>query len=300
VSDEAPKKKKKPSAPKPRDPGEALKSIQRPEVRWRIIGLVLLAIVVLWVIAGGLVGFVGPWGLVVAGVITAAVAGFGFYIWRLTRRSQQIVDILKSATDDVGRRAAIEKLSQAKDSDAMAKLARAQLLSQEDPAEAMAILESVDLKKAPGVVQDDVRANLALLYLVHGRPKDARPLADEIHLDRQPQAKAKALYAAVLAETFARTGKAEEARKLVETYQPNDPEYGEVIALIYRAQVYTYMATKNRGLARKAMEALAALDPNMVAPFMMKGVRPELKELAKSVFQSTGAVPRQKMRVLRK
>jgi tetratricopeptide (TPR) repeat protein len=300
VSDEAPRKKKKPAAPKPRDPAEALKTLKQPEVRWRIVAIVVVALLVVWGIATGLVGWIGPWGLVVAGVLTAVVAGFGFYVWRLTRRSQQIVDILKTATDEEGRRAAIEKLSQAKDSDAMAKLARAQLMSQDNPAEAIAILESVDLKKAAGVVQDDVRANLALLYLVHGRAKEARPLADEIHLDRQPQAKAKALYAAVIAETFARTGKHDEARKLLETYPPTDPEYGEVIALLYRAQVYTYMATKNRGLARKAMEALAALDPNMVAPFLLKGTRPELKELAKQVVQSTGAVPRQKMRVLRK
>ena len=283
-----------------RDPAEALAKLERPQVRWRLLGLVAVALVVLWGLASGLVPFIGYWGLIGMSVVTVGLAGFGLYAWRLTRRSRAIVDILKGATDEAGRQAALEKLAGAKDSDAMAKLAQAQLVSQQNPSEAIEILEGIELEKAPGVVQDDVRANLALLYLMNGRPRDARPLAEEIRLDRQPQAKGKALYAAVTAEAFARTGKADDARKLLETFDPTDPEFGEVAALLYRAQVYTFMGTKKRGLAKQAMQKLADIDPNMVAAFALKGARPELQKMARQVVQAAGVVPRQKMKVVRR
>ena len=128
--------------------------------------------------------------------------------------------------------------------DALNAIAQAQLVAQEAPAEAIQILEGIDIDKAPAMVQDDVRANLAMFYLMTGRARDARELANEIRLDRQPQAKAKAMYAAVVAESFARTGDAEEARKLIETYDPSDKEFGQVSGMLLRAQVYTYTATK--------------------------------------------------------
>lgn len=294
------KAKKRRAAPQRPDPAEALAKLESPKVRWRVIGLVVFAFVIIWGLATGLTGLIGPWGMVGAGVLTAAALGVALYAWRLTRKSKTIVDILKGATDEAGRKAAIEKLAQAKGSDAMAKLAQAQLMTQDRPADAIKVLEDIDLKKAPAVVQDDVRANLALLYLMHNRVKDARPLADEIRLDRQPQAKAKALYAAVVAEAFSRTGKPDDAKKLLETYDADDPEYGEMRALLLRAQIYTFNATKNRGLAKRAMEALAAIDPNMVAAFAMKGARPELAQMAKQVIQASGAMPKQKMRVMRR
>jgi hypothetical protein len=150
--------------------------------------------------------------------------------------------------------------------------------------------------KAPAVVQDEVRSNLALLYLVHGRPRDARKLADSIRLDRQPQAKARALYAAVVAESFARTGKADEALKLVETYSADDPEFAEVRALLLRAQVFTYLGVKKRGLASKSIERLVAVDPNMVAS-LVKGGSPELGKLARNALQGAGVLPKNQVRV---
>ncbi|MFW5921315.1 MAG: tetratricopeptide repeat protein, partial [Polyangiales bacterium] len=245
--------------------------------------------------------WIGWWGIGVAGVLTLVAAGFGLYVWRLTRKSASIVDILKEAKDPEGRKAALEKLSAAKGAgkDALNALARAQLVAQERPAEAIEILESVDLKKAPAVVQDDIRANLALMYLLNNRVRDASDLVENLRLDRQPQAKAKGMYAAVMAETYARTKKAGEAKKLLETYDPDDPEYAEVKAMLLRAQVYTYTATKNRGLARKAMEKLLWADPNMVAAFAQKGQRPELTNMAKQLLNKSGAIPKQRQRIMR-
>ncbi len=280
--------------------GEALDQIEQPKMNWKVLGLIGLALAVLWVIAGILQPNIGNIGFIVAGVLTLIALGFLVWIWRLTRKSADIANILKGATDKESRLAALEQL-RARQSpggkDALNAIAQAQLVAQENPGEAIRILEAIDLDKAPAMVQDDVRANLAMFYLMHGRARDARALADDIRLDRQPQARAKAMYAAVVAESFARTGKAEEARKLLETFDPADKEFGQVSGMLLRAQVYTYTATKKRGRAREAMERLLQVDPNMVAAFVQKGQRPEVARLAKQVLASAGALPKQKMRV---
>lgn len=291
--------------PKPKDAGEAFENIEQPTLKWRTIAIIVVAFVVLWVTAFMIQGYDedGVFGWVVIGVVgalTLAAIGFGIYVWRLTKKSRGIVDILAQATDEEGRKRAIAQLEQADSKDALAALARAQLVAREQPAEAMKILEAIDLGKAPAVVQDDVRANLGFLYLMNGRAKDARKLADDLRLDRQPNAKAKAMYAAVAAEAFARTGKADEAAKLIETYPADDPEYGEVGSMLLRAQVYTHLANKKRGLAQQSMRALAKADPNMLAPFLGKGMRPELQKMAQKALKSVGLAPKQKMQVQRR
>ena len=277
------------------DPSEALENLERPQMRWKVIAQVVGAYAIIWLLGAMLEPYISFWGLVVAGVLTLVGIGFGIYVWRLTRKSAAIVDILKGATDAQGRADAIEKLAKRSD-DALSNLARAQLVAQKDPGEAVRILESIDLAKAPAVVQDDVRSNLGLMYLVQNRTKEARALADEIRLDRQPQAKAKAMYAAVISEAFSRTGKAEEAMKLLETYDPKDPAYVEVRPVLLRAQVFTYFALKKRGLAQKAMENLAEADTNMVASLTQKGVRPEIVSLARGTLGRMGVLPRQTTR----
>lgn len=295
---------KKGKLPPPKDPSKAFEAIERPTFKWRTIGIIAAAFVVLWITAFMIQSYTDSvWGWVpvgVVGALTVAAIGFGIYIWRLTQRSRGIVDILSQAKDEEGRKRALEQLQQADSKDALAALARAQLVARESPTEAMRVLESIDLKKAPAIVQDDVRANLAFLYLMNGRAKDARALVDELRLDRQPNAKAKAMYAAVSAEAFARTGKPDEAKKLLETYDADDKEYGEVRAMLLRAQVYTYLATKNRGLSEQAMRKLAKEDPNMLAPFLQKGARPELQQMAQKALRGAGFAPKPKMKIQRR
>jgi tetratricopeptide (TPR) repeat protein len=295
---------KKGKLPPPKDPAKALEGLERPTIKWQTIGLLVAAFAVLWITAFMMESYIdSPWGWVpvgVVGALTLAAIGFGLYVWRLTRRSRGIVDILAEATDEEGRQRALEKLEQADAKDAIAALARAQLVARDKPQQAMQILEQIDIKKAPAVVQDDVRANLAFLYLMNNRTKDARSLVDELRLDRQPNAKAKAMYAAVSSEAFARTGRPDEAKKLLETYDAHDPEYGDVKAMLLRAQVYTYLASKNRGLAEQAMRALAKVDPNMLAPFLGKGARPELAAMAKKALKGAGFAPKQKMKIQRR
>ncbi len=298
-------KAKKGKFPKPRDAGKAIEEIERPTFKWRTIGIIVAAFVVLWVTAFMIQGYDedGWFGWTVVGIVaalTVAAIGFGIYVWRLTKKSAGIVDILAQATDEEGRKRAIEQLEAADSSDAMNALARAQLVARDNPNEAMQILEEIDVDKAPAVVQDDVRANLGFLYLMNNRAKDARKLADDLRLDRQPNPRAKAMYAAVSAEAFARTGKSDEALKLIETYDASDPEYGEVAGMLYRAQVYTYLKVKKKGLAQRAMKDLAKVDPNLLAPFLGKGARPELSKMARKALQGMGLAPKPKMKVQRR
>ncbi len=287
----------RPSSQPPKTAAEALANMERPQVKWQVIAQIGGAFVILWVTALMLQPYVGYWGVGVVGVLTLAALGFGIYIYRWTRKSQAIVDIMKGATDAQGRQRALEQLASGDSKDALNALARAQILAQTDPSEAMKVLESVDLEKAPALVQDDVRSQLGLLYLRVNRVRDARALADDIRLDRQSNSKAKAMYAAIVAESFARTGKLDEAKNLLDTYKADDPEYGEIAALLLRAQVYTYLGLKKRGLAKKAMEGMAAIEPNLLGAFVQKGTAPELSKLAKEVLAGAGAIPRVKFRM---
>lgn len=280
----------------PRDPAEALAQIETPQIKWKTIGQIGGAFAVLWVTAVMAMQWIGYVGLIVMGVLTAAAIGFGLYLWRMTRRQRAILEIMKGATDAEGRKRAIEELGAGGGSDAMKAVAQAQLLAATDPNEALKVLEAIDLKKAPMVVQDEVRAQLSLLYLRNNRIKEARALADDMRLDRQPQPKAKAFYAAIMAESFARTGKAEEAKKLLDTYSDADPAFTEVRSILLRAQVFTYFQLKKRGLAKRAMDTLAEIEPGMLAAFTMKGTNPEIIALARQTLASAGFAPKVKMK----
>jgi hypothetical protein len=279
------------------DPAEALAQIETPRMKWKVVLQIVGVLAGLWITAGVAIPLVGYWALYVVGAITLAAIGFGIYIWRLTSRSRAIVDIMKGATDEAGRQRAIDALGDEASKDAMKALARAQLIAQTDPQGAARALEAIDIKKAPAVVQDDVRAQLALMYLHGNRVRDARAMAEAIRLDRRPDARSKGMYAAVMAEAYARSGSPDEARKLVETYDPADAEHAEVKALLLRARVFTYFALKKRGLAREAMEALAGIEPGMVAALVAKGGQPELIKLAKQVLAAGGFAPKLQMKM---
>lgn len=275
-------------------------------IKWRAVALIVVAFIVLWGTALGVLqstpdSYFGWVMVAVVGVLTVVAIGFGIYIWRLTKRSKGIQAILAEATDAEGRKRALEKLEAGDSSDAMNALARARLVGEQgNPGEAMKILEEIDIEKAPAPVQDDIRANLGLMYLVSGRAKDARKLADEIRLDRQPNATSKAMYAAMCAEAFARTGAADEAVKLLETYKPSDPEYGDAQAMLWRADFYASMARKKRGRAQTALNRLAKIDENQLGPFIGKGARPMYQKMAMKALKSAGKMPKQKMKVQRR
>ena len=267
---------------------EALAKTETPRVKWQIVAQIGGALAVLWVTAFMVKPYLGWWGVGVMGVLTLVVLGFGVYIWRLTAKQAAILDIMKGATDAQGRERALQALAEGEGKDVMKTLARAQLLAQTDPMAAMQALESIDLKKTPTVLQDDVRAQLAMMYLFTNRARDARPLIDELRIDRRPDAKSKAMYAGIMAEGFARTGNPEEARKLLETYSADDKAYEDVRVNLLRGQVYTYAALKKRGLVKRAIDELGAIEPNLIAPFLQKGAPPEIAKIARQSLNDLG------------
>lgn len=290
--------KPKITPPKKVDVAQAAAQVELPGIKWKVVGTVLGGFVVLWITALMMMPAIGYWGVGAIGVLTLVAIGLGLYVWRMTRKQREILDIMKGAQGDAGRREAIDRLGAAGDKDALKALARAQLLAQEDPQAAIEALEAIDIDKAPAVAQDEVRSQRAMLYLFLNRPKDARPLADAMKLERQPEPKAKAKYAAVVAEAFARTGKAADAKKLLDEYKADDARWAQDVGpLLYRAQVFTYMETKNRGLAKRALDALVRIEPNMLAPFVQKGARPELQKLAMQALADAGLAPKPQMKM---
>jgi hypothetical protein len=277
------------------DLNEAIARQETPQIKAKPVLQILAALAVLWVTGFITVPFIGYWGVGVVGVLTLVAAGFGIYIWRMTSRSRAILDIMKSATDEPGRQRALEALSD-QGGDVMKALAKAQLLAQTDAQAAQDTLEGIDLKKAPAVLQDDVRAQLAMLYLRNNRVREARALAENIRLDRRPDAKTKALYAALMAEAYARTGSPDEGRKLLETYSAEDNREDEVQVMLLRAQVFTFAALKKRGLAKRAIDRLAAIEPNLLGSFLVKGTSPELAKLARQALAEVGAGPKLKIK----
>mgnify|MGYP003952044023 CR=1 FL=1 len=283
-------------APKQTDIAEAASKAEVPGIRWKTVGTVLAAFAILWLTSLMMFEQVGFWGVGAVGVLTLVAIGFGLYVWRMTRKQKEILNILKGASGEEGREAALQALAKGSGKDAMKALAHAQLVAQQDPQAGLEILEAIDIAKAPALVQDEVRAQRVMMYLFLNRPRDARPFADDIRTDKAPDKNSRAKYAALVAETMARTGNAPRGKELLSDLEGVDAG-SELAPLVFRAQVYTYAATKNRGLARKAMDGLVSVDPNMVAPFMQKGVRPELKQIAQQALAAVGMAPKQQIKV---
>jgi hypothetical protein len=293
--------KPKIAPPKKVDVAQAASQVQLPGIKWSVVATIAGGFAALWIVALMATQSIGYWGVGIVGGLTLGAIGVGLYVWRMISKQREILDIMKGAGDEEGRKAAIQRLGAAGNKDALKALAHAQLLAQEDPNKAIEALEAIDIEKAPAIVQDEVRSQRAMMYLFMNRPKDARPLADEIKIEKQPEPKSKAKYAAVVAEAFARTGKPEEAKKLLEEYKADDARWvAEVGPLLYRAQVYTFMETKNRGLAKKALDALVRVEPNMLSPFLQKGAKPELQKLALAALSDAGLAPRAQMKMRQK
>ena len=291
------KQKKIPTAPGRATDDSSPQMPQQPMFNWRNLGIIGAAFAVLWLIAVGLVPMVGYWAVGGMAVITIAAAGFGIYLWRLISKQKAIGEILAGASTQEGRAAALAKLEAGDAKDAMNALAKAQLQAQEDPEVAIKTLEGVDIEKAPAAVQDQVRTMLALMYLSVGRTKEAGPVASAIRLDNAPDPKSKALSAAVMAESLARNGNPVEARKLVDTYSADDAAFAEVRPMLLRAQVFTFFGEKKRNLARKAMDSLIALDPNMIGTFAHPKMNPELQKMAREALGDAGFQTRARMKV---
>ncbi len=231
--------------------------------------------------------------------LTLVVIGVGIWLVRYVKRSQELGALLRGADTDEGRKEALKKLeTDFKKDDAQAILARAQLEMQEDPRKALATLESVDAEKVrtPGL-GSQLRAMRAMIHLTLGETSEARQLAEKLDLSKQQDAKARAMFATVASEAWARTGDAKKAVETLELFNPEDPEYGELRPQMWRARAFAYAGANDMKGAARALKKLADLNPHLLGMFVgAKKIHPMLEREARQLAMKMGAVPRKMVR----
>jgi len=275
--------------PSPDAPQKPAFELKKAGIR---VGLILAVVWVVAIIIHHVIAYA------VAGVLTAAVGGIAVWLVLYMRKSEALGAILKGADTEEGRKAAIEQLETGfKKKDSQAVLAKAQLEMQDNPRKALETLESVKLDKMLGPMADQFRAMRAMLHLTLGETAQARALADELDLGKQQEAKQRAMFATVAGEAWARTGLSKKALETLELFNPEDPEFAEVRAQMWRARAFAYAAQNDmKGVAR-SLKRLADMNTQLLGMFIgQKKIHPLLEREAKQIVMRLGAMPRKMVR----
>jgi hypothetical protein len=255
------------------------------------VGLVLL---VIWAVAIAIRHWIA---YSVAGTVTVVVIGIAVWLRQYMKKSEALGSILREADTEEGRKAALEKLSGFKKSDTQAVLARAQLEMQEDPRKALTTLESVNLDKMLAPIADQFRAMRAMIHLTLGETPQARALADNLDLGKQQEPKTRAMFATVAGEAWARSGQAKKAVETLELFNPEDPEFSELRAQMWRARAFAYAGANDMKGAGRALKKLGEMNPHLLGMFIgTKKVHPMLEREAKQIVMKLGAMPRKMVR----
>lgn len=299
-----PKKKKKQSVASMqrelRDLGKPAEGApEKPQADFKKIFLRVGGILaIIWVIALVLV----RWSIIpvaVAGVLTAVGAGASVWIVRYVKKSRELGALLKSAGDsEEGRQEALKRLStDYKKGDVQAAIARSQLEMQDDPRQALATLEGIDLSKQLGPVADQVRCTRATIHLQLGELQEARALVDKMEIGKQQDVKTRAMFAAVAGEAWGRTGQGKKGLELLEVFNPEDPELGEMRVQMWRARAFAAAGAGDMKTAGRALRKLAEMSPQLLGMFVgARKVHPMLQQEAKQLLMRSGAVPRKMVR----
>jgi hypothetical protein len=259
-----------------------------PVIRYRNLAVAGLVFVALWGLA---IASRSKGTMIVLGIVTVLIAGFGFYVWRWYQKQKAIMDLAKRANESPeARRAAIEELKvrEGADDDVMNTLMRAQLELQEDPERAMATFESIDMKKVPAMMQNEVRGMKAQVYLARGRVDEAASLCDQIKLTEIQQAEVRVMMAATSAEAWARTDRVKAARDLLEMYSPEDATYASAKVPLLFARVFANAAERKAPLVRKDLLTLCRENPQYLARFVDPAgkVSSDLQQAAAEVLRN--------------
>jgi hypothetical protein len=251
-------------------------------------------LVVGWILAGVATSYShNKVPLYIAAGITLVVIGAGIWMIRYVRKSEQLGAILRGAETDEGRKAALKKLeTEFKKGDVQATMARAQLETQDDPRKALETLETIDLPKQLTPVADQVRALRASIHLSLGEAQKARALADQLELGKQQEPKTRAMFAAVAGEAWARTGQGKKAIEVLELFDPDADDMGEMRIQMLRARAFAYASTGDMKAAERTLKKLADTNVNLLAMFIGKKIHPMLERSAKQLLMRSGGVPR--------
>jgi hypothetical protein len=231
--------------------------------------------------------------LALPGVVTLLGAGLVVFALRQAKKARGMQSILSGVSTAQDRQAAIEKLEGSfKKKDPAAVFARAQLELQENPKKALATLELIDLGKVMAPVADEARSQRAMIHLMLGEVAEARPLADNIDLKRHQEPRTRAMLAAVVAETWSRSGHAKRALELLELYDPEDEIYAQLKPQLYRAYAFAYAHVSDTKGMRRSLKRLLDQDARLLGGFLMKKTHPLLQKEAKKMLEQSGQVPR--------
>jgi len=234
------------------------------------------------------------------GVVTLFLVGLLIWAVWYARKAKGVQSILSEVESAEDRQAALEKLSKTyKKKDVTAVMARAQLLMQEDPRQALAVMEEIDLNKVMTNVADEVRAQRAMVHLMMGDVSAARPLADGIDMSRHQDPKTRAMLGAVVGEAWSRTGQAKKALETLEIFDPEDAELEPVKPQLYRALAYAHAHTTNVKGVRRDLKKLLDQDVRLLGGFLMKKTHPLLQKEARKLVERSGQV-KPKMQVQRR
>jgi hypothetical protein len=284
-------------APRSRElPGDPLSTANLKKLGVRL-GIPVL---VLWI---GAFILNGPIPKIVVGVITVALAGLALWAVRFARRSRAVAEIVRDVDSPEARKQAISKLdTEFKKDDTAAIFAKAQLLMQEDPRQALATLETIKLEKVMAPVADEARIQRAMLHLILGETDEARQLADGVDLSRHKETKTRAMMAAIIGEAWARSGQAKKAVEILETFDPEDDAFAELRPQLLRSRAFAYAWASNTKQMKQTLRRLSQLNPQFLSGFITrkkvpggvspKGIHPLLEKEAFEMVMKSGMIPR--------
>jgi hypothetical protein len=223
------------------------------------------------------------------------VAAGALVTWAIqfAKKTRAVASLVQGADTPEARKEALSKLeTDFKKGDTAAIFAKAQLQLHEDPRKALATLEEVDLGKVMAPIADEARAQRAMIHLMIGEPERARQLVDGIELSRHQQPKTKATLVTVIGEAWARTGQGKKALDTLGLFDPEDAEYGDLKAQLYRAYAFAYVATNDMKGTRRVLKKMLDINPQLLGGFLVKKIDPRLKREAEETLRRSGAVPK--------
>jgi hypothetical protein len=241
--------------------------------------------------------FIGKtWAYAGMGAITVAAMALVLWAINFANKTRAVADIVKGADTPQARKEALSKLdTDFKKGDTAAIFAKAQLQLHENPRIALQTLEQIDLAKVMAPIADEARGQRAMIHLVLGEAERARQLADNIDLSRHQQPKTRASLVTVISEAWARTGQGKKALDTLSVFDPEDPEFAELKAQLYRAQAFAYASVNDTKGIRKALRKLIEINPQLLGGFLVKKIHPLLEREAKELLKRSGAVPKKMM-----
>ncbi len=231
----------------------------------------------------------------IVGGLTLVVLGLLGWAFLLMRRHKRLNTLLEGAmASPEARRDVLAKLDGGKDAHQIPIIfARAQLTAADDPARALEMLEAIELKTVPPQMQDDFAYLRAQLCLSFGRAQDARPLADSINVNSPQRKDSRGMLVAVVAETWARTGKAQDALDLLASVDL-DAEKDELRFQLQVARVFAQFALGKTRVVKQELAAIGEPDVNRLGRFLAPRfkVNPDLQRLAREAAAEASAAKR--------